>query len=184
VSLSNLASRFGDLNEHNSALRPAEEAEELYRKLAAQQPDAFGPGLAGSLNNLAIRLKAVGRREDSLKAAQEAVNLYRELAERRPDVFTTDLAMSLTTLAQCTEGDSSNEESLRLFHEALRTIAPDFLSSPTSFARLTDGIGKDYLRLCKKLAREPDLSLLAQIAEKMRPLGAGQWLNSWSSPHP
>lgn len=168
-SLSNLASRLGELKQCERALEVAREATGIYRALVEKRPDIFGPDLAASLNNLAIRLKALAQRDDALKAAQKAVDLYHELAKQRPDVFTADLAMSITTLGQCTEGDNSNEESLRLFHEALRTITPNFISSPTSFARLTKGIRKDYLRLCRKLAREPDLSLLAQIAKEMPP---------------
>jgi tetratricopeptide (TPR) repeat protein len=50
------------LGRREEALAAAQEAAELYRWLAAQQPDAFLPGLAMSLTNLGITLSALGRR--------------------------------------------------------------------------------------------------------------------------
>ena len=85
------------LGRREEALAAAQEAAELYRRLAAQQPDAFLPGLAMSLTNLGITLSALGRREEALAATQEAAELYRRLAAQQPDAFLPNLANSLET---------------------------------------------------------------------------------------
>ena len=70
-----------------------------HRRLAADDPDAFLPGLAGSLNNLSLRLGDLGRWGDGLAAIEEAVTIHQELARVRPDVFLPELAMSLNNLS-------------------------------------------------------------------------------------
>ena len=45
---------------------PAQEAVDIYRKLAQSNPAAFLPDLAASLNNLGTFLSALGRREEAL----------------------------------------------------------------------------------------------------------------------
>ncbi|MCK9879181.1 tetratricopeptide repeat protein, partial [Frankia sp. Ag45/Mut15] len=81
------------------ALAPAQEAVNLYQRLAADSPDAYLPDLAASLNNLATFLSEVGRRAEALTPAQEAVNLRRQLAADSPDAYLPDLAASLNNLA-------------------------------------------------------------------------------------
>ena len=76
-SLNNLGNVLSDLGRREDALAAAQEAVEIYRRLAAERPDAFRPDLAGSLNNLAQLLSDLGRREEALAAAQEAVELCR-----------------------------------------------------------------------------------------------------------
>jgi hypothetical protein len=81
----------------DEAVAAAQEARDIYRRLAAARPDAFLPDLAMSLNILGNRLGDVdsrewwaadirlGRQEAALAAAQEATDIYRHLAAARPD---------------------------------------------------------------------------------------------------
>jgi tetratricopeptide (TPR) repeat protein len=98
MSLHNLGIRLSEMGRRAEALQATQEAVDLYRRLAAQRPDAFLPYLAGSLHNLGNRLSEMGRRAEALQATQEAVDLYRRLAAQRPDAFLPDLAMSLDNL--------------------------------------------------------------------------------------
>ena len=72
-----MAQQFGNrlsgLGRREDALAAAQEATDLYRRLAAERLDAFRPDLAMSLNSLGAMLSDLGRREDALAAAQEAV---------------------------------------------------------------------------------------------------------------
>ena len=95
----NLANRLRELGNREAALSAAREAADLYRALATQRPDAFGPHLAGSLNTLAFMLTEQGDREAALSAAREAADLHRALAAQRPDAFRPVLAMSLNNMA-------------------------------------------------------------------------------------
>ncbi len=92
---------MSELGRREDALAAAEEATGIYRRLAAERPDAFLPDLAMSLNNLGGCLSELGRREDALAAAEEATGIYRRLAAERPDAFLPDLAGSLNNLGRC-----------------------------------------------------------------------------------
>jgi tetratricopeptide (TPR) repeat protein len=72
TALLNLGIRLSELGRPEDALAAAQEATDIYRRLAAARPDAFLPDLALSLNNLGARLSELGRREEALTAAQEA----------------------------------------------------------------------------------------------------------------
>src|SRR5262249_62341421 len=58
--------RAGEVGQWQAALGPAQEAVELYRGLAAANPDAYLPDLAGLLNTLANRLAGGGERQAAL----------------------------------------------------------------------------------------------------------------------
>jgi tetratricopeptide (TPR) repeat protein len=80
------------LGRREEALEATQEAVDLYRRLAAQHPDAFLPDLAEEPRQPGRRLSEMGRREEALQATQEAVDLYRRLAAQHPDAFLPDLA--------------------------------------------------------------------------------------------
>ena len=87
MSLNNLANSLSELDRREDALAVAEEAVDLYRRLAAERPDAFTPNLAAALNTLADRLSEFGRPEDALAAAEEAVSLLSPYFQARPLAF-------------------------------------------------------------------------------------------------
>ena len=66
------------------ALTVTIEAVEIYRRLAAAQPNDFEADLAKALSNLGAMFASIGRREEALTASQEAVEIYRRLAVERP----------------------------------------------------------------------------------------------------
>jgi tetratricopeptide (TPR) repeat protein len=59
TSLNNLGAMLSALGQRERALATTQEAVEMYRELAAKNPDAFAPDLATSLNNLGARLSAL-----------------------------------------------------------------------------------------------------------------------------
>jgi tetratricopeptide (TPR) repeat protein len=139
---------------------------DIRRELAASQPDAFRPNLAGSLNNVATMLSDLGRREEALERAQEAVDIRRELAASQPDAFRPDLAMSLSVLADCLEALSRLSDAIGSDEDAIRALGPMFLRSAAPFSRLMDVIVRDYIRRLEALNREPKpeiANLLAKI---------------------
>ena len=107
------------LGRRAEALEAAQEAVALYRRLAAQHPDAFLPNLAMSLHNLGIRLFALGRRAEALQATQEALDLYRRLAAQHPDAFLPSLARSLNNLGVMLFALGRRAEALQATQEAL-----------------------------------------------------------------
>ena len=53
MSLNNLGMGFSDLGRREEALAAAQEAVDIYRRLAQTRPDAFLPDLATSLGKIA-----------------------------------------------------------------------------------------------------------------------------------
>jgi tetratricopeptide (TPR) repeat protein len=84
MSLHNLGAVLSEMGRRVEALQATQEAVDLYRRLAQQNPDAFLPYLAGSLNNLGAMLSEMGRREEALQAAQEAVEIRRRWPPNTP----------------------------------------------------------------------------------------------------
>ncbi|MFG2284062.1 tetratricopeptide repeat protein [Streptomyces asoensis] len=97
-SLSNLGVRLAEAGRRGEALTAAEEAVEIYRRLAAGNPAAHEPDLAASLSNLGVQLAAAGRRGEALTAAEEAVEIRRRLAAGNQAAYEPDLARSLSNL--------------------------------------------------------------------------------------
>ncbi|MEN6337701.1 MAG: tetratricopeptide repeat protein [Phycisphaerales bacterium] len=123
-----LATDSASLGRREEASKAAQEALDIYRRLAKDRPDAFLPELAWSLNNLGDMLRDLGRREEALKAEQEALDIRRRLAKDRPDAFLPDLAMSLNNLGNMLSDLGRREEALKAAQEGLdiyRRLAND-----------------------------------------------------------
>ena len=73
MDLNNHAVYLASAGDRPGALKTAQEAVDIYRRLAKTNPAAYEPDLAMSINNLANRLSETGDRPGALKAAQEAV---------------------------------------------------------------------------------------------------------------
>ena len=110
------------MGRRQDVVAPTEEAVQLYRGLARDNP-AFLPDLATALNNLGIRYGEVGRRQDVVAPTEEAVQLYRGLARDNP-AFLPDLASALTSLGACFSEAGSPERGEAAWHEALAGISP------------------------------------------------------------
>lgn len=77
MSLNNLGAFLSDLGRHEEALASAQEALDLYRRLASARPDAYTAALAKSLGALHVTLKAAGRKEEALESAAEGLQVLR-----------------------------------------------------------------------------------------------------------
>jgi tetratricopeptide (TPR) repeat protein len=97
-SLTDLGTRFSELDRPDDALRAEQEAVTIRRELAAANPDRYRPDLASCLTDLGVRFSELGRPDDALRAEQEAVTIYRELAAANPDRYRPDLASCLANL--------------------------------------------------------------------------------------
>jgi tetratricopeptide (TPR) repeat protein len=127
------------------ALQATQEAVDLYRRLAAQHPDAFLPDLANSLTNLSNVLFALDRWEEALQAAQEAVEIRRRLARQYPEAFLPDLAESLGAYGKALLGLGRAPEAREAFAEGLRILLPFVQEIPAAFGLAERAA--DYLRL-------------------------------------
>ena len=133
TSLNNLSLRLVTLGRREEALTMSNEAVDLYRQLAKQQPNAFLPDLAASLNNLANHLSNLGHRDDALTKANEAVVILRRLAEQKPDAFLPGLAASLNSLAANLSALGRREDALTKANEAVDSFRRLAEQQPDAF---------------------------------------------------
>ena len=159
--LNNLGTRLSELGDRRGALTAAEDALDLYRKLAEKHPEPFLPELATSLNNLGVMLSGLGDGQGALTATREALDLYRKLAEKHPEAFLPYVAGSLSNLGSGLSelGDrqgalTAAEEALDLYRKLAEkhpeAFLPDFAKSLNNLGnRLAEsgtGRGRSMLR--------------------------------------
>ena len=109
----------GELGQREAVLSSALEDVERYRDQAAEQPDAFLPGLAKHLEDLGAMQSVLGQAEAALASTLEAMEIRRKLAAERPDAFLPDLATSLNNLGMRQSELGQREAALSSTHEAV-----------------------------------------------------------------
>jgi predicted RNase H-like HicB family nuclease len=125
MALNNLGTRYSEVGRRQDALAPAEEAVQLRRDQARDNP-AYLPDLAGALDNLGNRYSEIGRRQDALAPAEEAAQLYRDQARDNP-AYLPDLAGALGNLGvfyseigRRQDALAPAEEAAQLYHDQAR----------------------------------------------------------------
>ena len=117
-SLSTYGTILNELGQVENALKASEEANQIYRKLADAQPNAYLPDLAMSLNNLGRDYSNLGRLEDALKASEEANCIYEKFVEAQPNAYLPNLAMLLSNLGGDYASLGRLEDALKASEEA------------------------------------------------------------------
>lgn len=196
--LNNLGNRLSDLGRREDALKAAQEAVGMYRALADERPDAFGPHLAMSLNNLGRPLRDLGRHEEALDAAREAVAIYRQAGQQHRGTSWTALAVSLNSSAALLGDLGRREEALAAAQEAVgmyRALAderadafrPDLALSLSNLGNFLNALGfhaealeaaDEAVRVYRELATQrpdafrPDLEAsLSNLSNRLSELG-------------
>jgi tetratricopeptide (TPR) repeat protein len=101
-----------------------EEALEIYRALAEQQPEIYTLYVARILNNLGNVWTRLNRLDKADTTLEEALAKYRALAEKEPEVYASDVVRSLITLggvlfmlSELAEARAAYEEALKITRE-------------------------------------------------------------------
>ena len=97
AALYDLGIRLAQLGRHQDGVAAAEEAVDLWRPLARDNP-GHQPDLAFALHNLGNHLALLGRFQDGVAAAEEAVDLWRPLAQDNPGQYREIYNRSLAEL--------------------------------------------------------------------------------------
>jgi len=111
------------LQNHNQYIKAQplyEEALQIYRKLAEENPRTYLPYVATTLNNLANLQKAKNEFGDALEKYEEALQIYRKLAEENPRTYLPDVAMTLNNLANLQKAKNEFGDALEKYEEALQ----------------------------------------------------------------
>jgi tetratricopeptide (TPR) repeat protein len=99
TTLNNLAILHENQNEYEKALKEYEEALEIRRNLAKDNPQTYLPNVATTLNNLAILHWYQKEYEKASKEFKEALKIRRNLAKDNPQTYLFDVAKTLNNLA-------------------------------------------------------------------------------------
>jgi len=191
-TLNNLGYALFSLGKHEKALEAAQEAADIYRKLAEEDPQAFLPDLATSLSNLGNAHSNLGRREEALESAKEAADIRRKLAEKNPQVFLPDLAGSLNNLGIMLSDLGRWEEALEAAKEAAdsyrklaernpQAFLPDLAGSLNNLGIMLSDLGrweealeaaKEAVGSYRKLAERNPQAVLPDLARSLDNLGS------------
>jgi len=150
----------------DEAREKAAKAAEVYRQLAADNPETFLPDLAATQSRLAVLLAASGRTAEALEMKREAEKTCRACRPSCPDWTSAVCAASLGALAERFGRSGLREESLACANQALGAWRALRESQPAAF--LPD-LGRALHRLALQL-REfgRDAEALAHFAEAER----------------
>src|SRR5262249_20194051 len=96
------------------------EALEIYRELAAKNPESYRPEVAKTLNNLAILDSRQGRLKEARQEFAEALQIYRELTRKNQEIYVHLVATTLNNLANADMSQGRLEEARKEFVEALQ----------------------------------------------------------------
>jgi tetratricopeptide (TPR) repeat protein len=99
TTLNNLAVLHSNKNEIVIAEQEYQEALQIRRELAVENPRSFLPDVATTLNNLAVLHSDKNEMAIALAEYQEALQIRRELAVENPRSFLPDVAMTLINLS-------------------------------------------------------------------------------------
>ncbi|KAG9076982.1 POC1 centriolar protein A, partial [Ceratobasidium sp. 370] len=172
-ALRSLSNRLKYEDRQEEALGTIEEAVQIYRKLAADDPAAFTCDLASSLRDLSNRLSDLGRREEALEVIQEVAHLHRRLAADRPAAFTPDLAKSLDDLSLSLSDMGRREDALEVIQEAVQLRRQLVADRPAVFTRdLASSLNNLSVDLASLGRREEALAAIQEAAQLYRQLAA------------
>jgi tetratricopeptide (TPR) repeat protein len=105
--------------QYAEAERASIAALQMYRDLAARDPDAYRPDVAATLANLGNLYSDTGRFVDAEKAYGEALTVRRDLAARDPGAYKPDVAATLANLGNLYSDTSRLADAEKAFSEAL-----------------------------------------------------------------
>ncbi|MFC2270001.1 MAG: tetratricopeptide repeat protein, partial [Porphyromonas endodontalis] len=103
-----------------------EEALQIRRELAQQNPEAYLPKVAASLNNLGVLLHNTNDLKKAQDYQDEALQIRRELAQQNPRAYLPDVATSLnnlTTLYLRLEKKEDAEKAYQGAHDIYQKLA-------------------------------------------------------------
>ncbi|WP_404199767.1 SAV_2336 N-terminal domain-related protein [Streptomyces tauricus] len=106
-----LAEHHWRAGRHTEALTTADQAIEVYRRLASDDP-AYRPNLSTALATQSDRLAETGRSSEALQAAREAIAIAESAAQSDPDAFRPALAIALSTLSNRLDETGQRKEAL------------------------------------------------------------------------
>ena len=179
------------LNDFEKARHHYEEALQIHRELAQQNPEAHLPKVATSLNNLGVLLRDTNDLKQAQDYYEEALQIHRELAQQNPEAYLPKVATSLNNLGSLLSITNDLKQAQDYYEKALqirRELAqqnpeaylPDVAESLNNLGVLlhnTNDLKKaqDYyekaLQIHRELAQQNPEAYLPDVARTLNNLG-------------
>ena len=183
-ALNNLGIRYSRAGPPRRGPAPTEEAVDIYRALAADNP-AYLPDLASALNNLGNRYSELGRRTEALPPTEEAVDIYRGLATDNP-AYLPDLASALNNLGNRFRELGGTDDADRAWTEFGNELPPSaravLLAYRSGYATAGEPRAASWLASALLLAGGDDELVAAAHGEARRHYDSSpeNWQRAWS----
>ncbi|MDR1646350.1 MAG: tetratricopeptide repeat protein [Tannerellaceae bacterium] len=116
--LNNVGNLYADMNDYSKAAKAYKEAEDIYRELAAINPQAYRPYVAMTLNNAGGLHWNMNDYPKAAKASEEAEDIYRELAAIDPQAYLPYVAMTLSNVGSLLEDMKDYPKAAKAYKEA------------------------------------------------------------------
>ncbi len=114
---------LGELYRTNNDFKQAEpilnEALQIYRELAKENPRTYLPYVAGTLNNFALLQSDKNEFAAAEEKYEESLEIRRELAKENPRTYLPDVAGTLNNLANLKSDKNEFAAALEKYEEAL-----------------------------------------------------------------
>lgn len=114
------------LNDFEKARHHYEEALQIHRELAQQNPETYLPKVAASLNNLGVLLRDTNDLKKAQDYQEEALQIRRKLAQQNPRAYLPDVAVTqqnLTILYLRLEKKEDAEKTYLEAHDIYQKLA-------------------------------------------------------------
>ena len=128
-----LAGAYQKINRLDNAGEAYQEALDIRRTLAKENPQAFLPAVATTLNNLGILHSDKNEFAPALEAYQEALDIRRTLAKENPQAFLPYVATTLNSLGNLQRAKNEFALALEAYQEALDIRRTSAKENPQAF---------------------------------------------------
>ena len=146
AALKNLLGLFySNTNRFMEAEKCYQEALEIYRKLAKENPEAYEEKVADICNNLGVLYKYTNRTKEAEECCQETLEIRRRLAKENPEADEGKVAIACNNLG--------------------------ILYSNTNQIKEAEGYYQEALRICRRLAKENPEAYEGNVAMTCNNLG-------------
>ena len=179
------------LNDFEKARHHYEEALQIHRELAQQNPEAYLPDVATSLNNLGNLLSDTNDLKKAQDYYEEALQIHRELTQQNPEAYKPDVAASLNNLGALLRNTNDLKQAKDHYEEALQILRELAKQDPEEYlpnaATTLNNLGvlpsntndlmqaKDYyeeaLWIRRELAKKNPEAYLPDVAASLNNLG-------------
>ncbi len=120
-------------HQNNKATPLYQQALDIYRTLAQNNPQTFLPDVATTLNNLAILHSDKNEFQKAENAYDEALGIYRKLAQNNPQSFLPNVAGTLNNLGALHKAKNKFQKAEKAYDEALDIYRKLAQNNPQSF---------------------------------------------------